>query len=366
MATMMRIPSATERGRSMEMIRYKGTQARLQTPFYVFALVIATLVLTLSPGTGSAQSEVVVPNAQATVEGNENFNLPFAHSRRFQQVYSASEIIDAGIIDKIAFRPDFVTGRAFAITGVSVKISLSHTPKPVDGLSATFADNVGSDETVVLDTTNLSYSSSKANCGAAGPCDFDIEIDLDDVFEFNGQDNLLLDVSTRQGNNTSGPFDAQFTTGDGVSSGFGETDNLADLTADFIVTRGLVTKFYIVPEPVAVDIDIKPGSDPNCFNADDHGVIPVAILGSADFDASTVDPTSIFLDGAGVRVKGKSGNAGSLEDVNNDGFEDLVVQIEDADGTFEEGDTVATLTGNLKEEFGGTPIEGTDTICIVP
>jgi hypothetical protein len=111
-----------------------------------------------------------------------------------------------------------------------------------------------------------------------------------------------------------------------------------------------------------VAIDIKPGSDPNCFNSDGHGVIPVAILGSADFDASTIDPFSVALDGAAVRVKGKSGNAGSLEDVNGDGFLDLVVQIID-DSVYAFGDTSATLTGEL---IDGTPIQGTDTICIRP
>lgn len=109
-----------------------------------------------------------------------------------------------------------------------------------------------------------------------------------------------------------------------------------------------------------VGIDIKPGSDPNCFNSNDHGVIPVAILGSAGFDASTVDPFSVELDGQEVRVKGKSGNAGSLQDVNNDGFVDLVVQILD-DAAYTPGDTIGTITGLT---FGGVPIEGTDSICI--
>jgi hypothetical protein len=116
------------------------------------------------------------------------------------------------------------------------------------------------------------------------------------------------------------------------------------------------------PPVVEVDIDIKPGSDPNCFNSDGHGVIPVAILGSADFDASTVDPFSVMLDGAGVRLKGKSGNAGSLEDVNGDGFLDLVIQITDNDA-YTVGDTLATLSGTLSD---GTPIVGTDSICIRP
>jgi len=114
--------------------------------------------------------------------------------------------------------------------------------------------------------------------------------------------------------------------------------------------------------PVAVGIDIKPGSDPNCFNSDGHGVIPVAILGSADFDASTVDPFTVLLNGAVVRVKGKSGNAGSLEDVNGDGFQDLVVQIVD-DSSYTVGDTTATLSGVT---YDGVRIVGTDTICIRP
>lgn len=112
--------------------------------------------------------------------------------------------------------------------------------------------------------------------------------------------------------------------------------------------------------PILVSIDIKPGSYPNCFNSNEHGVIPVAILGSEDFDASTVDPFTVVLDGAGVRVKGKSGNAGSLEDVNLDGYMDLVVQIVD-DGGYSPGDTAATLTGKT---YDLVPIQGTDSICI--
>jgi hypothetical protein len=51
------------------------------------------------------------------------------------------------------------------------------------------------------------------------------------------------------------------------------------------------------------------------------------------------------------------------EDVNGDGFDDLVVQILDVDGTFTEGTTEAILTGEL---FDGTPIVGADEITIVP
>lgn len=110
-----------------------------------------------------------------------------------------------------------------------------------------------------------------------------------------------------------------------------------------------------------IDIDIKPGSDPNCFKPDGHGVIPVAILGSASFDVSIIDPFTVLMDGQAARVKGKSGNAGSLEDVNGDGFMDLVVQIVDEIGTYAPGDSEATVSAY---SYDSVYFEGKDSICI--
>ncbi|MCP4248179.1 MAG: hypothetical protein GY778_14130 [bacterium] len=44
-----------------------------------------------------------------------------------------------------------------------------------------------------------------------------------------------------------------------------------------------------------LDMDLKPGSCPNPFNRRSHGVLPVALLGSADFDVTTVDLASVVL-----------------------------------------------------------------------
>ena len=52
----------------------------------------------------------------------------------------------------------------------------------------------------------------------------------------------------------------------------------------------------------------------------------------------------------------------NYENVNEDEYEDLVVQFVNAD-IFTEDDTIATLTGNLND---GTSIIGTDSIRIVP
>lgn len=48
---------------------------------------------------------------------------------------------------------------------------------------------------------------------------------------------------------------------------------------------------------IEVNIDIKPGSCPNPFNDKSKGSIPVAIIGTADLDVTTIDPESITLAG---------------------------------------------------------------------
>jgi hypothetical protein len=55
-----------------------------------------------------------------------------------------------------------------------------------------------------------------------------------------------------------------------------------------------ITLPYFVPA-VPVDIDIKPGSCPNPFNAKSKGSVPVAIVGSDVLCVNTIDPESIAL-----------------------------------------------------------------------
>ena len=111
-----------------------------------------------------------------------------------------------------------------------------------------------------------------------------------------------------------------------------------------------------------VEIDIKPGSDPNSINLGSNGVVPVAILGSVDFDAATVIPSTVTLAGAAAKLKGNSGNSGSLEDVNGDGYLDLVVQIYTIQLGLTIGNTVATLNADTHE---GGHITGSDLVQIV-
>jgi hypothetical protein len=124
--------------------------------------------------------------------------------------------------------------------------------------------------------------------------------------------------------------------------------------------------------PSNVDIDIKPQSLPNCFNVNGHGVIPVAILGSEDFDVSTIDVDTLRFNGSEVQVRGKkektmchyedvSGDFSTYPEGGPDGYDDLVCQFEDDPSYWTTGQAEALLTGYLLD---GTEIEGSDSVCI--
>lgn len=124
---------------------------------------------------------------------------------------------------------------------------------------------------------------------------------------------------------------------------------------------------YAAP-PVHVDalIDIKPGSYPNAVNLGSHGRIPVAILSSIAFDATTLDPSLTYLAGAGVSIRGKGDNyMVSEEDVDGDGLVDLVVHVytENLDpGSFQDG--YACLVGFTDD--WSVEVVGWDEITVVP
>lgn len=116
------------------------------------------------------------------------------------------------------------------------------------------------------------------------------------------------------------------------------------------------------PTVIPVEIDIKPGSDSNPINPGSNGLIPVAIFSSPEFDATTVDPTTVKLGGATVDVCGKGKSMAHEEDVDEDGLLDLVVQVETS-GFDEVGeDGIVILTA---ETTDGTHIEGSDVVVIV-
>jgi probable HAF family extracellular repeat protein len=117
-----------------------------------------------------------------------------------------------------------------------------------------------------------------------------------------------------------------------------------------------------VPAAKTVSIDIKPGSYPNSINLGSNGNVPVAILSTEDFDATSVDPLSISLAGASVRLKGKGTPMSSMDDIDGDGLMDIVVHVDTTALELGTGDLEAVLEGRT---LSGVRITGTDTVRIL-
>jgi hypothetical protein len=121
---------------------------------------------------------------------------------------------------------------------------------------------------------------------------------------------------------------------------------------DKSITVPVTVKF----QKLTVPIDIKTGETPNTINLAAQGVIPVAILSTADFDATTVDALSVRF-GPGKAIE--THKEGHPEDVNADGRTDLVLHFNTQDTGIQCGQTSATLTGFTTL---GQRISGSDAI----
>ncbi len=139
----------------------------------------------------------------------------------------------------------------------------------------------------------------------------------------------------------------------------------------------------IAPPPpvVHVDFDIHPTSWPNPINTKSQGLTPTAILGTEDFDVTTIDPATLYLDlpegmvypvtWALEDVTMPAGNEWECNDteMGPDGYMDLTVKFNTQElvaalGEVNDGDVlIVVIKGNLMDD--GQAIEGDDCILII-
>lgn len=107
-------------------------------------------------------------------------------------------------------------------------------------------------------------------------------------------------------------------------------------------------------------IDVKPGSDPNSINVKSMGVIPVAVLTTAIFDAATLDPSTVRFGRTGAEAS-PAVVPPSLEDVDGDGDLDMVLHFRVQEAGFKAGDATGILTGRT---FDGALFTAGDSVRV--
>lgn len=146
--------------------------------------------------------------------------------------------------------------------------------------------------------------------------------------------------------------------------------------------RGIVEAFESCYGHMAVDVDIKPGSCQNPINANgstsaSSALVPVAVLGTEEFDAGSIDPLSITLAGVspvrhaiedvGMPVD-RSEDSCACNENGPDGYDDLTLKFRRSEliaalsGLPRSPETKISLTGVL---FDSTAIEGYDCVKLL-
>jgi concanavalin A-like lectin/glucanase superfamily protein len=108
-----------------------------------------------------------------------------------------------------------------------------------------------------------------------------------------------------------------------------------------------------------VKIDIKPDGFPNSVNPRSAGVIPVAIITTPTFDATSVVASTVRFGPSGTEAAPKHS---ALEDVDGDGEVDMILHFPTASAAIVCGATSAMLTGRTS---GGELFTGVDSLRTV-
>jgi hypothetical protein len=132
-----------------------------------------------------------------------------------------------------------------------------------------------------------------------------------------------------------------------VTDSFGKTD-IACTTVDVIST-------------VAINIDIYPNRVPNRVFLSRNYTLYVAVLGSANFDVTTLNSSTVKFGKTGTEASPV--RAPLIRDLNGDGYLDAMYGFMTFDCGFALGDTNGILKGKMNN---GTDVEGSDSVLVYP
>jgi len=206
---------------------------------------------------------------------------------------------------------------------------------------------------------------------------------LYELYLFDGVNYSLAEPTLAAGNiyDFVPPVDRFRILGIETEANLDPNDALAFVTVLTFDRAGLFTGtmtpiIRYVPDNVTLEVpvDIKPNSCSNPINARSNGVLPVAILGTEDFDVNEIDPKSVRLEGIpskGSKLKDVATpdqlEENGCNDFGPDGYTDLTLKFKNQEiikalGDVSLGEVLTLeLSGNLKD---GTPFAGEDVVVI--
>jgi hypothetical protein len=203
----------------------------------------------------------VVPNSLATIDGNSfNTSPDGPTSVREMQVYDASQfgaLSGPSFLTQFAYRPDTIPGPS-GPRSFTLRIYASTTSRTVAGISTTFAENLGPDNTLVFDgTVNLTTGNLP---GPGNTRQFDYVFPFTTPFLYDpAAGNLVLDLQI-EASGSALTFDT--VSGDPAIGRVFSAGSSTAATGDIRFSH--VTQFTFEPPPL---VTIRPSEVEVCWNS---------------------------------------------------------------------------------------------------
>ena len=113
---------------------------------------------------------------------------------------------------------------------------------------------------------------------------------------------------------------------------------------------------------MSVSVDVKPESYPNPINLKSQGLIPVGLLGGAEFSVANVDLSTVQFHPMDRCEQAVAPKKSAFTDINHDGYTDIIFHFATQEVRFQPGDSSACLHGTLLDT--GRHFCGHDTVMI--
>ena len=319
-----------------------------------------TVDFATSDGTATAGSDYTATSGTLTFAAGVNsasFTVPITSDT----VAEGNETVQLTLMNAVGATLVTPSTATLTITNANTSTGTNVVVQPLDSTSGTTPVTLQFSSVTSAGNTTLTTSGS----GAPPPSGFQLGnpptyYEISTTATFSGSVTVCINYS-----GVSVDDEANLRLYHSESGVWVDATTSLDTTNDIIC--GSVTSFsafaLFEPIPIPVTIDIKPGSFPNSVNLGSGGTVPVAIFSTQTFDARTLNPSTITLASAPVKLKGQGTPMASFQDVNGDGLPDLVVHVSTETLQLSDTDTAAVLRGKTSN---GRGVKGTDSVRVVP